>query len=77
MAKPITKKLIPISMKVGESIILHGFRFFLKARTMLKSLTLPNGRTTVTNRDFDEFLELSRYLKRKKPPTNPTCRERS
>jgi hypothetical protein len=62
LPKPIAKKLIPISMKVGESMKLHGFRFFLNTRTMLKSLALLNGRTTVTNREFEEFLELSRYL---------------
>jgi hypothetical protein len=41
---------------------LHGFRFFLNTKTMLKSLALLNGRTAVSDREFDEFLELSRYL---------------
>lgn len=62
LPKPIAKKLIPISMKVGESMKLHGFRFFLNTKTMLKSLALLNGRTTVTNRESEEFLKLSSYL---------------
>jgi len=62
LPKPIAKKLIPISMKVGESMKLHGFRFFLSTKTMLKALALLNGRATVTDREFEEFLELSRYL---------------
>ena len=62
LPKPIAKKLIPISMKVGESMKLHGFRFFLNTKTMLKALALLNGRATVTDREFEEFLELSRYL---------------
>jgi hypothetical protein len=41
---------------------LHGFRFFLNTKTMLKALALLNGRTTVTKKEFEEFLELSRYL---------------
>lgn len=62
LPKPIAKRLIPISMKVGESMKLHGFRFFLNTKTMLKSLALLNDRATVTNKEFEEFLELSKYL---------------
>ena len=58
----IAKKLVPISMKIGESMKLYGFRFFLNTKTMLKSLALLNGNTIVTNKEFEEFLELSRYL---------------
>jgi len=58
----IAKELIPISMKIGESMQLYGFRFFLNTKTMLKSLALLNGNTVVTNKEFEEFLELSRYL---------------
>jgi hypothetical protein len=49
-------------MKVGESMKLHGFRFFLNTRRMLKSLALLNGRVVLTRKEFEEFLELSRYL---------------
>jgi len=62
LPKSIAEKLVPISMKVGESMKLYGFRFFLNTKTILKSLALLNGRTTVTDREFDEFLELSKYL---------------
>ena len=58
----IAKELVPISMKIGESMKLYGFRFFLNTKTMLKSLALLNGNTVVTNKEFEEFLELSRYL---------------
>jgi hypothetical protein len=62
LPETIAEKVIPISMKVGESMKLHGFRFFLNTKTMLKSLALLNRRTIVTNQEFDEFLELSKYL---------------
>lgn len=62
LPKPIAERLVPISMKVGESMKLHGFRFFLNTKTMLKSLALLKGRTTVTDHEFEEFLELSQYF---------------
>lgn len=58
----IAKELVPISMKIRESMKLYGFRFFLNTKTMLKSLALLNGNTFVTDKEFQEFLELSRYL---------------
>jgi hypothetical protein len=58
----IAKELVPISMKIGESMKLYGFRFFLNTKTMLKSLALLNGNAVVTNKEFEEFLELSKYL---------------
>lgn len=42
MPKPIAKRLIPVSMKVGESMKLHGFRFFPNTETV-KSVSLLNG----------------------------------
>ena len=62
MPNPIAKKLIPLSMKIGESMHVYGFRFFLNTKTMLKALALLNHTTTVTNREFEEFLELSQYF---------------
>lgn len=58
----IAKEWVPISMKIGESMNLYGFRFFLNTKTLLKSLALLNGNAVVTNKEFEEFLELSRYL---------------
>ena len=52
----------PSALKVAEPAKLHGFRFFLNTKTMLKSLAVLNSRTTVTDHEFEEFLELSRYL---------------
>ena len=62
LPKTIAKKLIPIITKIGESMQIYGFGFFLNTKTMLKSLALLNGNTVVTNKEFEEFLELSRYL---------------
>jgi len=55
--------MVPISTKIGESMQVYGFRFFLNAKTMLKSLALMKGKSKeVTNEQFNEFLELSTYL---------------
>jgi len=58
----IAKDMVPLSMKVGESMKIYGFRFFLNTKTLLKSLALMKGKTTVTREELDEFLALSRYL---------------
>ncbi len=58
----IAEKLIPICMKIGEAMKLYGFRFFLNTKTMLKSLALINKKKEVTEDEFNEFLELSKYL---------------
>jgi len=62
LPKSIAKELLPLSMKIGEAMKIYGFRFFLNAKTLLKSLALMHGRTNVTRTDLKEFLELSRYL---------------
>ena len=59
----ICQTMVPISTKIGESMQVYGFRFFLNAKTMLKSLALMKGKSKeVTNEQFNEFLELSTYL---------------
>jgi hypothetical protein len=65
LAEDIAKELVPISMKIGEAMQLYGFRFFLNTKTMLKSLALMKGRDNVTREEFQEFLELTRYLNSK------------
>jgi len=60
--REIAEKLIPISVKIGESMRLHGFRFFLNARALLKALALMKGKRMVSDEEFNEFLELSRFL---------------
>jgi len=57
LPKAIAKQLVPISMKIGESMQIYGFRFFLNTKTLLKSLALMKGRNTVTSKEFNEFLE--------------------
>jgi hypothetical protein len=68
LPEDIAKELVPFSMKIGESMRIYGFRFFLNTKTMLKSLALMKGRATVTREEFDEFLELSRFLNSKFNP---------
>lgn len=62
LPKNIAEELVPISMKVGESMQIYGFRFFLNTKTMLKALALMHGRSTVTKADLKTFLELSTFL---------------
>lgn len=68
LPEDIAKDLVPISTRVGESMQIYGFRFFLNAKTLLKSLALMKRKTTVTSEEFDEFLELSRFLNSKFNP---------
>jgi hypothetical protein len=58
----IARELIPISARIGESMQVYGFRFFLNAKTFLKALALSRGKTTVTRREFEEFLELAKFF---------------
>ena len=60
--KNISKKIVPISQDIGESMNLHGFRFFLNSKTMLKSLALMNGRKIVSRKEFQKFIELKEYF---------------
>ena len=62
LPKKIAKEVIPISMKIGESMKIYGFRFFLNAKTLLKSLALMKNKNIVTKDEFEEFLELTRHL---------------
>jgi hypothetical protein len=68
LPEDIAKDLIPISARIGESMQLYGFRFFLNAKTLLKSLALAKGKSTVTRDEFDEFLELSKFFNSKFNP---------
>jgi len=60
--KGITRELKPTSMQIGASMNLHGFRFLLNSKTLLKSLALMKGRSKVSKIEFKEFMELSRYF---------------
>ncbi len=58
----IAKELVPISMKIGESMKIYGFRFFLNTKTMLKALALMKEKNTVSREELNEFLELSKFF---------------
>jgi len=62
LPRHIAEQLQPISMTIGESMRLYGFRFFLNSKTFLKSLALMDRRTVVNKKDLDEFLKLSNYF---------------
>jgi len=62
LPEDIAKELIPISMRIGQSMQLYGFRFFLNSKTLLKALALMKGKTEVTREELEEFLELSNHF---------------
>jgi len=62
LTKEIADKLNPIAMKIGEQFRIYGFRAKINFRSLLKSLAHLNGRKTVTERDFEELLELADYM---------------
>ncbi len=72
LPKDIAKDLVPISIKIGDSMKFYGFRFFLNAKTFLKALALMKEKTDVTREEFDEFLDLSKYLNSRFNPIEST-----
>lgn len=62
LSEDIAKQLVPISMRIGQSMRLYGFRFFLNSKTLLKALALLKGRKEVTIEELEEFLELSNHF---------------
>jgi len=62
LPKEIADKLNPIAMKMGEQFNLYGFRAKINLRNLLKSLAFRNGKKTVTDHEFKEFLELSDFM---------------
>jgi hypothetical protein len=62
LQKKIADKLNPIAIKVGEQFKLYGIRAKINFRSLLKALAFRNGRKTVTEAEFREFLELTDYM---------------
>ena len=62
LPEDITRDLIPISMKIGQSMQLYGFRFFLNSKTLLKALALMKGKKEVTREELKEFMELANHF---------------
>lgn len=58
----IADKLNPIAMKIGEQHNLYGIRAKINFRSLLKCLAYRNNSKTVTDREFQEFLELADYM---------------
>ena len=62
LPKEIADKIDPIAMKIGEQFKLYGIRAKINFRSLLKALAYRNGRKTVTEEEFREFLELATYM---------------
>jgi len=62
LSKEIADTLNPIAMKIGEQFELYGIRAKINLRSLLKTLAFRNGRKTVTEAEFQEFLELADYM---------------
>lgn len=62
LPQEIADKLDAIAMKIGEQFRLYGFRAKINFRNLLKCLAYRNGRTVVTEAEFQEFLELADYM---------------
>jgi hypothetical protein len=62
LPKEIADKIDPIATKIGEQFKLYGLRAKINFRSLLKCLAYRNGRKTVTEEEFTEFLELASYM---------------
>jgi hypothetical protein len=49
-------------MKIGEQFKLYGIRAKINFRSLLKALAYRNGKKTVSDVEFKEFLELADYM---------------
>ena len=58
----LADKIDPIAMKIGEQFRLYGLRAKINFRSLLKCLAYRNGRKTVSEEEFREFLELANYM---------------
>lgn len=68
LPKELADRLNPIAMKIGEEFQLYGFRAKINFRCLLKCLAYRNGRRTVTEAEFKEFLELADFMNLKYNP---------
>ena len=62
LPKDIADRLNPIVMKVGEQFSLYGIRAKINFRCLLKCLAYRNGKKTVTEEEFNEFLQLVDFM---------------
>lgn len=68
LPKEIADRLNPIAMRIGEQFELYGIRAKINFRSLLKALAYRNGKKTVTEAEFKEFLELADYMNFKYNP---------
>lgn len=68
LSKALADKLDPIAVRIGKQYDLHGIRAKINFRCLLKCLALRNGRTTVTEAEFQAFLELADFMNFKYNP---------
>ena len=61
LPKEIADKIDPIAMKIGEKFKLYGLRAKINFRSLLKALAYRNGKQTVSDEEFREFLELAGF----------------
>jgi hypothetical protein len=55
-------KLVELAMETEKWEKVYGFRRLEQLQTLLMANALRNGRTAVTNEDFEKILELSKYI---------------
>jgi hypothetical protein len=63
LPKEVADKLNPIAMRIGEQFKLYGLRAKINFRCLLKCLAYRNGKKTVTDTEFREFLERAQCSK--------------
>jgi hypothetical protein len=62
LPEDIARDLVPIGMKIGQSMQLYGFRFFLNSKTLLKALAVMKSKKEVTGEELKEFMELANHF---------------
>lgn len=62
LSQEIADKLNPIATKIGEQFKLYGIRAKINLRALIKALAYRNEKTTVTETEFEELLELADYM---------------
>jgi len=58
----IADQLNPIAMQIGQQYEVYGIRAKINLRTLLKCLAYRNKSSEVTEREYEEFLELADHM---------------
>lgn len=62
LPQEIAEKLNSIAIEIGKQFELYGIRAKINLRSLIKALAYRNGKTTVTEDEFRELLELADYM---------------